>query len=278
MKLNIYRTLRDFLQDAAAQLSLLLLHLDNSRVEARVLDLEARVLDLEARVLDLEVRVLDLEAKVLDLQYRVPSQQLLILGVEGITKQVEDLEESFLPKIKPNLTKFQLMLNPSYLAIFSREDPFRSLDLRSTLGHWMRILARATFFTLMAFMRGESPSTSLMLGSTRGHSRRIFRMSGLPTLMASMQKQLQQKKNTEEEKVEENSSTSSKKQKVEENSKEQKEDIVGAAAIKPPGWDRKGWESVKFFLYDPEHAGSCRGWFPARAGNHPRQDPSLLAA
>ena len=30
------------------------------------------------------------------------------------------------------------------------------------------------------------------------------------------------------------------------------EDIVGAAAIKPPGWDRKGWEYLKFFLYDPE--------------------------
>ena len=61
-----------------------------------------------------------------------------------------------------------------------------------------------------------------------------------------------------EKKVKEDPSTSSREQKVEEDSspspssKEQKEDIVGAAAIKPPGWDREGWESVKFFLYDPD--------------------------
>lgn len=30
------------------------------------------------------------------------------------------------------------------------------------------------------------------------------------------------------------------------------EDIVGAAAIKPPGWDRTGWEAFKYFLHDPE--------------------------
>ena len=29
-------------------------------------------------------------------------------------------------------------------------------------------------------------------------------------------------------------------------------DIVGAAAIKPPGWDREGWESLKYFLHDPD--------------------------
>ena len=40
VKLNIYRTLRDLLQDAVAQLRLLLLHLVNSRVEARVLLLQ----------------------------------------------------------------------------------------------------------------------------------------------------------------------------------------------------------------------------------------------
>ena len=39
------------------------------------------------------------------------------------------------------------------------------------------------------------------------------------------------------------------------------EDIVGAAALKPAGWDRKGWESVKFFLYDPEQ-GSILGRTP----------------
>ena len=30
------------------------------------------------------------------------------------------------------------------------------------------------------------------------------------------------------------------------------EDIVGAAAIKPPGWDRSGWEAFKYFLHDPD--------------------------
>ena len=34
--------------------------------------------------------------------------------------------------------------------------------------------------------------------------------------------------------------------------KVQPEDIVGAAAIKPPGWDRTGWEAFKYFLHDPE--------------------------
>ena len=57
-----------------------------------------------------------------------------------------------------------------------------------------------------------------------------------------------------EKKVKENPSTSSKKeQKLElDSSPGSREDIVGAAAIKPPNWDRKGWESIKLFLYDPE--------------------------
>lgn len=52
---------------------------------------------------------------------------------------------------------------------------------------------------------------------------------------------------SEKRTVKEDPSPSSREQKVVE------EDIVGAAAIKPPGWDREGWEYLKFFLYDPEH-------------------------
>jgi len=32
---------------------------------------------------------------------------------------------------------------------------------------------------------------------------------------------------------------------------EAKEDLLGAVAIKPPGWDRTGWEAFAYFLYDP---------------------------
>merc|ERR1719481_2178524 len=27
---------------------------------------------------------------------------------------------------------------------------------------------------------------------------------------------------------------------------------LGAVAIKPPGWDRTGWEAFRYFLYDPD--------------------------
>merc|ERR1719334_1285857 len=27
---------------------------------------------------------------------------------------------------------------------------------------------------------------------------------------------------------------------------------LGVTALKPPGWDRKGWEAFKYFLYNPE--------------------------
>ena len=32
-----------------------------------------------------------------------------------------------------------------------------------------------------------------------------------------------------------------------------KEDLLGAVAIKPPGWDRTGWEAFRYFLYDPDN-------------------------
>lgn len=32
-----------------------------------------------------------------------------------------------------------------------------------------------------------------------------------------------------------------------------KEDLLGAVAIKPPGWDRTGWEAFGYFLYDPDN-------------------------
>jgi len=34
---------------------------------------------------------------------------------------------------------------------------------------------------------------------------------------------------------------------------EAKEDMLGAVAIKPPGWDRTGWEAFGYFLYDPDN-------------------------
>ena len=30
------------------------------------------------------------------------------------------------------------------------------------------------------------------------------------------------------------------------------EELLGAGAIKPPGWDRTGWETFRYFLHDPE--------------------------
>ena len=35
-------------------------------------------------------------------------------------------------------------------------------------------------------------------------------------------------------------------------SEKKDENVVGAAAIKPHGWDRSGWEAFKHYLYDPE--------------------------
>ena len=35
-------------------------------------------------------------------------------------------------------------------------------------------------------------------------------------------------------------------------SEKKDENVVGAAAIKPHGWDRSGWEAFKYFLYDAE--------------------------
>merc|ERR1712001_379649 len=32
-----------------------------------------------------------------------------------------------------------------------------------------------------------------------------------------------------------------------------KEEMLGAVAIKPPGWDRTGWEAFRYFLYDPDN-------------------------
>merc|ERR1711983_553928 len=32
-----------------------------------------------------------------------------------------------------------------------------------------------------------------------------------------------------------------------------KEDLLGAVAIKPPGWDRTGLEAFRYFLYDPDN-------------------------
>ena len=77
VKLNIYRTLRDLLHDAAVQFRLLLLHLVNSCDEFRVLHLQSRVLLL----------------------------QLIILDAKRITNEVEDPGESFLPKIEPEFRK-----------------------------------------------------------------------------------------------------------------------------------------------------------------------------
>jgi len=34
---------------------------------------------------------------------------------------------------------------------------------------------------------------------------------------------------------------------------DKKEDLLGAVAIKPPGWDRTGWEAFRYFLYDPDN-------------------------
>jgi len=34
---------------------------------------------------------------------------------------------------------------------------------------------------------------------------------------------------------------------------EGKEELLGAVAIKPPGWDRTGWEAFGYFLYDPDN-------------------------
>ena len=34
---------------------------------------------------------------------------------------------------------------------------------------------------------------------------------------------------------------------------EGKEELLGAVAIKPPGWDRTGWEAFRYFLYDPDN-------------------------
>jgi len=34
---------------------------------------------------------------------------------------------------------------------------------------------------------------------------------------------------------------------------EGKEDLLGAVAIKPPGWDRTGFEAFRYFLYDPDN-------------------------
>jgi len=33
----------------------------------------------------------------------------------------------------------------------------------------------------------------------------------------------------------------------------EKEELLGAVAIKPPGWDRTGWEAFGYFLYDPDN-------------------------
>ena len=44
-------------------------------------------------------------------------------------------------------------------------------------------------------------------------------------------------------------------------SEKKDENVVGAAAIKPHGWDRSGWEAFKHFLYDPE-VGSVLGRTP----------------
>merc|ERR1712001_456737 len=32
-----------------------------------------------------------------------------------------------------------------------------------------------------------------------------------------------------------------------------KEEMLGAVAIKPPGWDRTGLEAFRYFLYDPDN-------------------------
>jgi len=34
---------------------------------------------------------------------------------------------------------------------------------------------------------------------------------------------------------------------------EKKEELLGAVAIKPPGWDRSGFEAFRYFLYDPDN-------------------------
>ena len=33
---------------------------------------------------------------------------------------------------------------------------------------------------------------------------------------------------------------------------EAKKEQLGAVAIKPPGWDRTGWEAFRYFIYDPD--------------------------
>ena len=40
--------------------------------------------------------------------------------------------------------------------------------------------------------------------------------------------------------------------KEEKDGKEEKVEIMGAVAIKPPGWDRTGWDAVSKFFYDGE--------------------------
>ena len=40
--------------------------------------------------------------------------------------------------------------------------------------------------------------------------------------------------------------------KEEKEEKEEKVEIMGAVAIKPPGWDRTGWDAVSKFFYDGE--------------------------
>ena len=40
--------------------------------------------------------------------------------------------------------------------------------------------------------------------------------------------------------------------KEEKEGKEEKVEIMGAVAIKPPGWDRTGWDAVSKFFYDGE--------------------------
>ena len=58
-----------------------------------------------------------------------------------------------------------------------------------------------------------------------------------------------------EKEVQEERKERKEEEEVQDERKERKvkpEDIVGAAAIKPPGWDRTGWEAFKYFLHDPE--------------------------
>ena len=46
---------------------------------------------------------------------------------------------------------------------------------------------------------------------------------------------------------------------------EKKEELLGAVAIKPPGWDRTGWEAFRYFLYDPDNgtilSRTPKSWF-----------------